>query len=64
MSVNWAITKTIKDAKNGIQILYSYDDFPRFLILINASFNIFVTVVKTINEIGIPKLKASSIIKL
>ena len=64
MSLNWAIIKTIKDAKNEIQILYSFIEFLILLTLTNAFFSIVAIVVKIIIEVGIPKLKASSTMKL
>ena len=58
------IMKTIKDAGNEMQILYSSKEFFILLIFINAFFNITAIVEKIIIEIGIPKLKAISKIKL
>ena len=64
MSFKWAIIKTIKDARNEIQILYSSKEFFILLIFINALFNIAAIVEKIIIDYGIPKLKAISKIKL
>ena len=64
MSFKWAIIKTTKDARNEIQILYSSKEFFILLIFINALFNIAAIVENIIIDIGIPKLKAISKIKL
>ena len=64
ISFKWAIKKTIKDAKNEIQVLYSSKEIFMLFILIKAVFIIFKIAVKIIIAIGIPKLKAISIIKL